>query len=213
MHDQFALPFPPLQPTFPALVRPVDTPPATGLVPLEAARPGDLTALMSSHHANFECNEAPRPELEAFFRMGQAESEAVLYEDLEGPARAMAAQIALDHLFLAPCIHGDVLDLGLVGEPLFYDLYVFTYASVRILIDARALAETRWLFEDLEECGDARVFPCVIEVSGRMPQLVRTMMAERHLQHALSLLPEGLRPARGTFQLVHGALAKGGRDG
>jgi hypothetical protein len=204
MHEQLDLPFPPPQPSFAALVRPVTTPPVAGLVPLEVAKAGDLSALRSSYHANLECNETPRGQLDAFYLMGQTGSEAVLYDDLEGPARAIAAQIALDRLFLAPCIHGDVLKLGVVREPLFYDLYVFTYATLRILLDARALTETSLLFEDLEECKDASVYPCVIEISEPMPQLLRTITAERYLQHALSLLPEGPRPARGTFHVVHG---------
>ena len=59
MHEQLDLPFPPPQPSFAALVRPVTTPPVAGLVPLEVAKAGDLSALRSSYHANLECMDLP----------------------------------------------------------------------------------------------------------------------------------------------------------
>lgn len=204
MHDQCTLPFPPLQPSFPVAVRSVYAPRRQGLVPLDAAKPADFTALVSTHHANFECNETVRPELEGFFMEGRNGPEAVGYENLEGQARATAAEIALEQLFLAPCIHATVLSENVVHEPLFYDLYVFSYADVRIVIDAEALSQPAHLFADLDMYGAEAVRPCVIEVHGKMPPLVRTMTAERHLRHALSLLPEPLKPAGGTFRIAHG---------
>ena len=200
MTEQLNFPFPPLQPTFLVAVRPAALSPTPGLVPLDAARPGDLIALMSSHHADFECNETVRPELEVFLMMGTNGPETVRYDALDGAARAMAAQVALEALFLTPCIHEDVTGLGVVHEPLFYDVYSFRFSGVRILMDKAALTEPRFLFDDLEVFEGEPVFPCAIEVNGDLPLLARTMIAERHLQHAVSSLPERLRPAPGTFR-------------
>lgn len=128
MIEQLQLPFPPTRPAFPVAVRTAEAPFSRLLAHVDHALPGEMTALVAGYHANFECNEILHRHLEAFYLAGETGSEVKRYSDLKESSLAHAARVALQHLYLAPCVHGDVLNWNVVSEPEHYDAYVFTFA-------------------------------------------------------------------------------------
>ena len=180
--------------------------PSTLLTRLDDAAPGDLTALVAGYSARFEDNETVHRVLEAFYLAGENGPAVKSYWELAEPVRAHAAQVALEDLFLGPCVHPDVLDWNLVHDPVFYTAYVFTFAEARIVMDARFLQDSEdLLFEidDAEGEGESeKIRPCVIEIFGATGQLDLERSAHLYLQYVMALLPDNMRPEHGSYRWV-----------
>lgn len=203
--EQYLLPLPALPLAIPFFVRPMKVMPSTLLVDLGKAKPGDLTGMAASYHANFSRREILGRHLEFFFLAGETGPEIQSYPGLTGLVQGQAAQVALENLYLNPCVHGDVRDCNIVREPEFYSVYVFTFAKVRIILDVELLLNIQFLLEAIENSANGRariIRPCVIEVYGEMVPTVRADIAHKYLTHALQSLPDSLRPEETVYQFL-----------
>lgn len=179
--EQYQLPFPACPPVIPVHVLPVTRPVSPLLVELDKAKPGDITGMFASYSADFERWETLHQDLEAFFIAGRTEPEAQPYERLPTPMRGQAAQVALEHFDSSSCINEEAVDRGVVDDFPSYTLFVFTFASVRIVLNAEFFSDPADFFHDIEIGLRSDIRPCVIEVYGEMLPTVRADVARRHL--------------------------------
>lgn len=169
--------------------------PATRLLPRpEQAAAGDIVCMTAGHFADFEQLKGLQRVLEGF-HVQTADGPAFrFYEQIpddEGCIRMIASRLALEYLYLAPTLHGIVLDHGLAPSSELYRVQAVTFADARLLFWPGMLTDSTthdpcgW-----EEAPDMQ--PLFVEVSYCVPVAEALALAARRVDLFRRLLPAGV---------------------
>jgi len=165
---------------------------APHLVPLDAAKPGDLVAMMSYLGGNVDAYPSHAHRLEGFHVQGDAGPDFQIYKDLFGQAADHAAHLVAEELFRGSDVHRIVLLCDIAEDCAAYELITVHFADAVLYINLA------WLHGDLcaEMSGD--INPVVVkmgEVSDHAAAEACVTRTRRYLEVSRSMLPAQVRDA------------------
>jgi len=167
--------------------------PATHLLPVpEKAAEGDVVGMKAVYRANLEQWADLQRTLRGFFvQTAGGPAFRVFNEIASAPAAPIAADLALERLYLCADIHRIVRTHRLMPDPFRYKAYAVTFADARIVVWSGMLTCTA-LRDPLgwEAAPDMR--PLLVEVPSGMGDAEALALAERRVALFRQLLPAGV---------------------
>ncbi|WP_432257094.1 hypothetical protein [Limimaricola sp. AA108-03] len=158
--------------------------------PLEEAQPGDIIGMMSHHTARFFDSTGLERHLEGFLVSKDDEVVFSCYANLpEGGLKERAARFALEHLYMAEHVHGDVVRYKMTAKNDYddYRICVVIFARARVLFDMAMIDDPDSIREDAEDCP--MPWSCIIELYDLDDDTPVIPKAERYLEIVRSILP------------------------
>ena len=157
---------------------------------IDGAQPGDIVGMMSCHTARFFDYAGLERHLEGFLVSEKDEVEFRCYADLSnGGLKERAAQLALEHLYMAEHVHEDVVRYKMIANTDYddYRMCVVIFGKARVLFDMAMIDDPDSIGEDAEDCP--MPWSCIIELYELDDDTPVIPKAEQYLEIVRSVLP------------------------